>query len=194
MNIDEKQLIKKIRHGSEEAYDILFDTYYQGLVFYALRYVDKTEIAEEIVQDLFVYVWEKKEELRIHTSLKSYLYMSVRNDCYDHLKHLQVEKRYEARIIREQSSNEMTSDSDESLMESELKTHVEKAIETLPPKCRQIFELSRFEELKYKEIAKKLDLSVKTIEVQIGKALKILREQLKDYLMIAAFIINFVFV
>ena len=118
--------------------------------------------------------------LNIQTSLKSYLYRATYNDCMNILKHLQVRQRHQDHVsyFHDRTSENASS----RLQENELKNELQKAINLLPEKCRTIFQMSRFEELKYQEIADQLDISIKTVENQMGKALKVLRHALADYL------------
>ena len=169
---------ERIKNGDEKAFDYLFDTYYKGLSVFANKYVKNVEVAEDIVQELFIKVWNKREQLDVNTSLKSYLFQSVYNSCLNHLKHLKIRDNYK-KYISYNNTNELQHDT---LVEEEFKSRIYNSIESLPEKCKIIFKLSRFEGLKYKEIAEKRNISIKTVKGQIGKALKTLRHDLQDYL------------
>ena len=159
---------------------MLFKTFYQPLCNYAHTFVQDKDEAEEIVQSTFLSVWEKKEITEIRTGIKPYLYAMVRNACLNLIKHEKIKQKHVAsELVMAERSVESVS---RTVMATELETRISEAMEKLPEQCRLIFKLSRFEELKYAEIAEQLDLSVKTVENQMGKALKIMREQLKDYL------------
>jgi RNA polymerase sigma-70 factor (ECF subfamily) len=136
--------------------------------------------AEEVVQGTFIGFWEKRENLQIETSLKAYLYRSVRNSCLNEIKRQKVRQVHAQAVLQQEVQVAEASDHD--ALKIELEDRIHHAIQTLPEQCRLIFKMSRFEELKYQEIADQLGLSIKTVENQIGKALKVLREQLKDYL------------
>lgn len=159
---------------------MLFRTYYQPLCNYAYTYVQDRDEAEEIVQATFLNIWEKRNNLAIHTGVKPYLYAMVRNACLNVLKHEKIKQQHAAMemAVADRSVESTT----RTVMAMELETRIYQAMDKLPEQCRLVFKLSRFEELKYGEIAEQLNISVKTVENQMGKALRIMREQLKDYL------------
>lgn len=137
------------------------------------------ETAKEIVQELFVALYENRKSLLITISLKSYLYQSVRNRCLNHLKHLQVDRRHMENLKLNQESSE---DLEAIIEKGELEARIFQIISNLPPRCQVIFKKSRVNGMKNSEIAKHLDISKRTVETQISNALKVLREKLgKDY-------------
>lgn len=167
------------------AFEKLYNEHYESLCHYAQRFVFDLDTSREIVQDVFVRIWEKRSTLLGEESLKSYLYRSVRNKCLDYLKHLNVEYEYEKILIKETQESGSGSYNTEDhpldgLITEELKNSIGSAIENLPEKCREIFELSRYEGLKYREISDELNISVKTVETQMSRALKSLKEQLSS--------------
>lgn len=178
MNLSDQEILRNIKAGEQKTFEALFRTYFQPLSLYAASIINSQEDGEEIVQDLFFQIWEKRQQLHITSSLKSYLYRSVRNRCLNFIKHQKVKEKYRQEAIQQFSEaiNEPSSES------SALKEKINAAIATLPARCREVFELSRFEGLKYREIAEVLGISPKTVEVQMGKALKTLRKELKAYL------------
>ncbi len=180
MQLTEKEIFIAIREGNERIFEEVFRKYYQSLCHYANNILKDSDEAEEIVQNLFFSLWEKRASLEINISLKSYLYRSVHNHCLNRIKHLKIREEYV------QYSNNYYENSYESVnqavMGNELEAKIKAAIEKLPEQCRLVFKMSRFEELKYNEIAEQLGISVKTVENQIGKALKVLRAELIDYL------------
>ncbi|MCL3782594.1 RNA polymerase sigma-70 factor [Prolixibacteraceae bacterium JC049] len=176
----EKQLIDNIKSGREEAFKQLFDTYYLQLTIYANKYVSDLDQSRELVQDLFVRLYEKRNKLDIHTSLKAHLYQSVRNSCINLIKQKQMQSGHHDNIKYLNSGNDM--DTTDKVLESELEHHIFQALDFLPEQCRKIFEMNRFSGLKNQEIADKLDISKRTVETQISKALKILRSKLSNYL------------
>ena len=184
----EQDIWQSISAGDELAYEGLFKSHYPELTLYAMRFVQDMENAEAIVQDIFFNLWNKREKLEIKVSLKSYLYRTVKNACLNVLKHQKVEHKYKEHFSRELQIDEMSPDN--WMVESELSDKITGAIEKLPPERKKVFVLSRFEELKYREIAEKLDISIKTVENQMGKALKFLREELKDYLPLLIFLLK----
>lgn len=167
---------------------MLFRTYYQPLCHYAYSFLQDKEDAEEIVQSTFLMVWEKRETLAIRTSVKPYLYAMVRNACLNVLKHEKIKQKYAGEeIAMADRSHDSVS---QAVASHELEYRIQLALEELPEQCRMVFKLSRFEELKYAEIAKQLDISIKTVENHMGKALRIMREQLKDYLPLIIVLLN----
>ena len=165
------------------SFEVLFRQYYQMLCSYAFRFVNDTDTAEEIVQDLFYKLWEKRTELQINTSVKSYLYSAVHNRCLKFIEHRKVENKYRNYYLTHES--EIDSEPQNASGINELQGIIDLTLDSLPDRCGRIFRLNRFEGLKYHEIAQKLSISVKTVEANMGKALKVLRKNLKDYVEIA---------
>jgi RNA polymerase sigma-70 factor (ECF subfamily) len=188
VELPENQLLNTLKAGDITAFEMLFRTYYQPLCNYAYTFVQDRDEAEEIVQTTFLSVWEKKEALEIRTAVKPYLYAMVRNACLNVLKHEKIKQQHVAveLAVAERSTESVV----RTVMASELESRISNAMEKLPEQCRLIFKLSRFEDLKYAEIAEQLDISVKTVENQMGKALKIMREQLKEYLPLLIVLMN----
>jgi len=150
---------------------------YGPLCGFALGFIGDRDEAEELVQETFVKFWEKRDEISIETSIKSYIYSAVRNACLNYLKHIKVRQ---AHVAEEKHFGEPT----EEILQTEVSENIELAIKKLPAKCREVFELSRFKGMKYQEIAEYLNISVKTVENQMGKALKVLRVELAEFLTI----------
>ena len=137
-------------------------------------------MAKEIVQESFINLWEKRQSIDALKSVKSYITTSIRNKC---LNYLRDTKKFNTEIIlSDVLFHEIDFEQSDKLIEEELNDKINFAIDELPDKCKEVFQLNRFENLKYKEIAVKLDISIKTVETQMSKALKHLREKLKDYL------------
>ncbi|MDO8928580.1 MAG: RNA polymerase sigma-70 factor, partial [Bacteroidota bacterium] len=177
--IDEKDLIVRLKNGDQTAFELLFHFYYPGLVMYAVQFTTDRMEAEEIVQDFFVRFWQRHQQIIPSDSLKSYLFLSVKNGSLNFLKHKKIEEKY-IRSMTELSNNHLVYDPD-LYIASELQEKIKKAIDLLPEKCREIFIMSRMRGLKNEEIAAELNLSKRTVETQISKALKVLRVELKDY-------------
>lgn len=180
VQIVDADILVAIRAGDEQVYEQLFRKYYQNLCHYAYSFLKDLDEAEEVVQSVFMSFWEKKEHLEINISLKSYLYKIVHNRCLNKLKHEKIKDAYKQ--YNYSQINQNPANATNLTIKNELEKKIEEAIATLPEQCRLIFQLSRFEELKYAEIAEQLDISVKTVENQMSKALRILREQLADYI------------
>jgi len=179
----EFELFVQIQAGDKVAFDSLFRTYYQYLCNYAFQILKEIEASEEVVQEVFVNVWEKRDSLDIHTSPKSYLFRSVHNRCLNQIKHIDVREKYKThneRILKH-AETESSIDAEK----NELAVLIQKSVDELPTERKRIFQLSRNKGLKNKEIAEQLGISIKTVENQMGKALKYLRLQLSDYLCLA---------
>lgn len=166
-----------IAAGNRPAFEALFRLHYRPLCAFAMQYVKDGDQAEDLVQDLFFRLWMDREKTKVTSSLKSYLFQAVRNRCLNALK---VQGR--VRSLNEEV-DEMEDEYDRTEEEhAERAARVHAAIEALPEERRRVFKLSRHEGLKYHEIAERLGISVKTVENQMGKALKTLREELIDLL------------
>ena len=170
---------------TEKGFKRIFETLYPRLFRFAREYVGDS-VAEDILQNVFLKLWEKRASLPIDTHLNAYLFTMVKNQCIDFLKRQQTVNRFsikrKAELQREMVFNCYAIskfDPEQTDIET-LERLVEKAIAELPEQCRKVFECSRYEGLKYKEIAEKLGISVKTVETHISNALKILRITLKD--------------
>lgn len=164
---------------SEQDFEQAFKSHFKSLHAYACSILREESAAEEIVQHVFYKLWEKRDKINITQSLTAYLYRAVYNESMNLIKHNKVKDTYAGYVKYSNSKGENVS---EKIIADELETRIIEAVNSLPSKCRAIFQLSRFEELKYREIADKMQLSVKTVENQMGKALKILREKLALYL------------
>lgn len=182
MNKEEDHILfQKIGQSDKKAFETLFRRYYPNLCLYASQMLKNRSEAEEIVQSLFVRLWEKRKVTNIDSSVKSYLFRAVKNLCLNQIKHDQVKSEYSLNYLKEK---ETTALEDDFLAREELLRKIEESLESLPEKRREIFRLSREEGLKYKEIAERLNISVKTVETQMGLAIKNLKEKLKNFLLI----------
>ena len=175
--------MKQLSFMDLQTFETLFRQYYQMLCSYAHRFVNDTDTAEEIVQDLFFKLWEKRSELQINTSVKSYLFSAVHNRCLKYIEHRNVETKYRNYYLLHES--EIDNNLHYNSNVRELQGIIEHTLDSLPERCGRIFRLNRFEGLKYHEIAELLSISIKTVEANMGKALKMLRKNLKEYVEIA---------
>lgn len=181
-------MLESLITGDEVAFEMIFKTYYQSLCNYAWSFLNDRDEAEEVAQSVFLTVWEKRTRLDIKSSFKSYLLTMVRNACFNILKHEKIKlKHAQYETVTSSPAYEGTA---QQVISNELEQRIYTAMNALPEQCRLVFKLSRFEELKYSEIAEQLDISIKTVENQIGKALRIMREELKDYLPLLAILMN----
>ncbi len=173
------------RQGNKEVFNAIYNEFSDMLYHLCMEYLSDETIAEEIVQDTFVKLWDVREGIRDDLSLRNYLYTITKNYCLMQFRKKQtlIKSKKELKYIEMQFNYEaMVAMADDVLQFDELKSRIDEAIEALPDKLKEVFILSRFDELKYKEIAEQLDVSVKTVEVRISKSLSILRNELKDYL------------
>jgi RNA polymerase sigma-70 factor (ECF subfamily) len=165
-----------------DVFEEVFKNHFKGLHAYACTIMRDPALAEEIVQNIFVHLWEKKDEISIRENVSGYLYRCVHNESLNYLRHKKVRLAYQSYAMRRHKQSEQEAPAEKVVM-SELEKRLEMALRELPEQCRTIFQLSRFEELRYREIADKLGLSVKTVENQMGKALKLMRLKLVDFLL-----------
>jgi RNA polymerase sigma-70 factor (ECF subfamily) len=172
------EIIGRIRQGDVGQFESLFRSSYVSLVRYAMTLIKDHDTAEEIVQDLFFRLWQDKEKLKIDSSLNGYLFRSVHNKSLHYIEHKRVVERHAVEMSYNQTeSQESPSDI---LHYKELQARITRILERLPERCGQIFYMSRFEGLKYTEIAEKLSVSVKTVESNMGRALKAFRKELTE--------------
>lgn len=176
MTQNDKYLFEEIKAGNKGAFDSLFRLYYQDLCRYALFMSCNADEAEEIVQEMFFKLWQNHKQINIPVAVKSYLYASIKNAVLNNFKHEKIKLAY----IKEKQLQEYDLDSSEIMENAESLSNISNAIEQLPQKRREIFIMCKLDGLKYKEIAEKLDISIKTVENQMGEALKFLREKLSD--------------
>ena len=177
--LTDKALLDRLRQGDSAAFDAIFRTWYGPLVGTAERMLRDRAVAEELVQDVMLELWRRRETLASDGSAQAYLFQATRNRVLNHLRHLKIEQRSEPDVRGESSS---TPQADVGVVEEELDVAVQRAVQSLPDRCREVFELSRVHGLKYAEIARALGISVKTVEAQMGKALRTLRERLAPWL------------
>ncbi len=180
MSHEEENIATAVAFQSEADFEVLFKTHYSSLCSYAHMFLNDIQASEDLVQEVFFKMWAGRERLEIRSSIKSYLFRSVRNACLNMISHIDIReeyKRHNERVVQEDESNF----TDESIV-TELENKIRQSIDELPPERRKVFVLSRYEGLKYKEIAEQLNISIKTVENQMSKALIYMRENLVDYL------------
>ncbi len=187
MELNEEGIVTLLAKRDEKIFEQVFKTHFKNLHAYAFTILKDEMVAEELVQNVFYKIWERPKKLSINGSIAAYLYRAVHNESLNHLKHLKVRSKYQLHAVH-QMKNESDSASKKILFK-ELESKLYRALQELPEQCRTIFQLSRFEELKYREIADRLNISPKTVENQMGKALKLLRMKLIDFLPLTIFFI-----
>ena len=168
--------LERIRRGDAEAFEALFRALAPGLCALATRYVESRAVAEEIVQDLFFDLWSRRGELAIGQSLTSYLYVATRHRALNHVRRERQASRFRASTLRLADEIDISAPGEAELLDA---LELQEAIDALPARCRLVFTLSRYQDLSYGEIASSLGLSVKTVETQMGRALKALRDRLR---------------
>jgi RNA polymerase sigma-70 factor (ECF subfamily) len=179
-------LAGKVIAGNLTAYEKLYHFMQPRLYAFCRKIIDDQEIARDIVQDVFLSLWNNRQALVIHTSLSAYIFRMTYNKCMDHLRQLKMNNKfqnYSALKIKESELLFFDPDYNAkgSIFFSEIETIISKSIDNLPDQCRKIFMMSRLDGFDHKEIASKLNISIRTVESQIYKALKSLKIELKDY-------------
>ncbi len=184
-NSTDTLLLDLLKHGNLPAYEKVFTRYYSTLCAYARLFIKSSDVCENIVQELMLWIWENHSELHITDSLSRYLFTATRNRCLKHISHEMVERRVLDELHKKLHGQ---FESPDFYIVQELEGRIRAAIAQLPDSYRQAFELNRYEKKTYEEIATMLGVSSKTIDYRIQQALKILRVSLKDYLpLLAAF-------
>ena len=182
--------INNLKSGEHKAYEMLFKEFYAPLCRYAYSMLRDTDESEDLVQKTFCKLYDQRESIEIHTSVKSYLYRIVHNDCLNKIKQQSIRAEHNLHYAYEKDT---TSNHVENVvLANELERQIESVIESMPPRCKEVFKMSRQQQLSYAEIAKELNISANTVETQIVKALRILRTELKDYLSLLIILLSFI--
>jgi len=180
MELENESIGTLLAQRDEIAFEQVFKTHFKRLHAYAFTILRDEVEAEEMVQQVFFKLWERNETLSLSGSVSAYLYRAVHNESLNYIKHQKVRSNHQLHVAYSMK-NEFEHPA-KKVMAGELEKKIYSALNELPEQCRTIFQMSRFDELKYREIADKLGISVKTVENQMGKALKLLREKLVDFL------------
>lgn len=170
-----ESFLSLLKKDDQNAFKIIFDTYYKRLYAFSLQYTEDNFAAEEIVEETLVKLWQKRHKLEKIENLKSYLYTMVRNASIDYLK---KEKKF---VRLDAKKHGAISSKEQFVIEEETHTILFQALETLPKKCREVFELSCLEGAKYKDIAEDLQISINTVKSQRARAIELLKSYLKNY-------------
>lgn len=195
MKRNEQQLLERLKNDDEAAFKVLFNEFYSKLYYFVLEFVPLKDIAENIVQDTLVTLWNKRTQLKDDSNLTSYLFTVAKNNALKRLR----EKKYSQNLfsntidVGELDLNvETLSTVDTSVCAfMDIDQIIQETLASLPPQCRKVFELSRFQEMKNREIAEELNISIKTVEAHISKGIKIFKVALKDYLPLVAYLFVF---
>lgn len=180
-------MLERLRKGDKDIFSFLFTSYYKDFVLFAGTILQDRSICEDIVQSVFLRLWNDRERVVIETSLKSYFLKSIRNSCIDEIRHRYVIREHESFVMSGDLLDDV--DTENYILYTDLADHLNEALAKLPANCREAFELNRFQGLKYKEIAEHLGVSVRTVEVRVGKALELLCLYLKDFLPALLFVL-----
>jgi RNA polymerase sigma-70 factor (ECF subfamily) len=179
INDEERFIFARMAEGDKEAFRFFFEKYYADLCNFVNIYLNDPAMAEDIVQDVYVYFWSQKEEIHIETSIKSYLLKASKNKSLNYLRNEKNRLAIHEKLANESATSyEIPEDREDDFRKQAI---IEKAVASLPKKCREIYILSKEKKLTYNEISKELSISTKTVENQMGIALKKLRELLKPY-------------
>ena len=168
--------VKDLQEGGIASFRAVFELHFENLCSYACTILRDMDEAEDVVQNVFLKMWEKRDSLLITHSVRSYLFRAVHHQCLNQLDHRVIRQRHQDHSLREHSADMQPPE----VFPEELEERVKTAIAGLPDQCRRIFVMSRYEELRYAKIAEELGISVNTVENQISKALRVLRDVLKD--------------
>lgn len=189
MELENQTIGTLLAQRDETAFEQVFKTHFKRLHAYAFTILKDEAEAEEMVQQVFFKIWERNENLSLAGSVTAYLYRAVHNESLNYIKHQKVRSDHKLHIAY--SMKNEVEHPGKKILASEMEKKIHEALNELPEQCRTIFQMSRFDELKYREIADKLGISVKTVENQMGKALKLLRTKLVDFLILVFLFIHF---
>ncbi len=189
MELENEPTSTLLLQRDEATFEQVFKSHFKRLHAYAFTILQNETEAEEIVQQVFFKLWERNENLSVTGSVTAYLYRAVHNESLNFIKHQKVKSNHQLHVAYSMK-NEVEHPA-KKVLAGELEKKIHAALNELPEQCRTIFQLSRFDELKYREIADKLGISVKTVENQMGKALKLMRAKLVDFLSFILLFIHF---
>ena len=178
----EQYLLNRLKQGDVDAFSIIFKHFYKDLVLFGGSFLPDKVACEDIVQSIFLKLWNDRNTISIDSSLKSYLLKAVRNGCLDEIRHRNIVHEHEADSFLHGVLGDI--DTEKYVLYSDLQEHLQRALTKIPEQNREAFVLNRFEGLKYREIAEKLQVSERTIEVRISKAIDLLRKYLQEFLIV----------
>jgi RNA polymerase sigma-70 factor, ECF subfamily len=190
MEFNDTHFIELLAKRDENAFETIFKDNFKKLQSYAITIVGDENVAEEMVQNVFFKLWDRSEKINIQSSIAAYLYRAVYNESCNYLKHQKVKQGF-LNYSKHAMSDISTEKASKKVLVTELEQCIKNALNDLPEQCRTVFQLSRFEELKYQQIADTLGISIKTVEAQMGKALRIMRVKLVDYLPLVFLFLNY---
>lgn len=177
---EDVHILSLLASNNEKSIDLLFDKYYTYLCNVIYRVINDSDYAEDIVQEIFMDIWRKRETLNVQTSLRAYLRRAAVNRSLNHIRKQRMKFAEDENAVLAIESSSI--DGQVTMEKNELEKRIHESIDALPPKCKLVFSMSRFENMSYQEIADALGISIKTVENQISKALRILRSAVQSYL------------
>lgn len=172
-------IIEAWQAGDSDAFEVLYQKYWRKLYVFARRTTPNTEDAQDLIQDVFAQLWTQKEQIDAAVFSESYLFAIVRNKLLDKIRKQYVREDYVKKIL--QSSSESDFSTQQTILTNDLNNHIHRAVDVLPEKCREVFQLSRFEQLSVDQIAQKLQISPQTVKNQLSKALQVVRFRLREF-------------
>lgn len=181
---DERSLVIRLIDGDENAFCELYAAYKNRLIYFAMRFLKSREYAEDIFQDAFTVIWQSRRFINPDASFSSYLYMIVRNRIFNQLRNLANEDRLKEHILSH--AVDYTNDTNEEILANDLKRLIQRALQQLTPRQREIFEMSREQQLSHREIAEALGISIYTVQESVCNSLKILRSYLEKNKVVGA--------
>jgi len=190
MDIYDNSLITKLRNGDDSSFEVIYKSYYRRIFHFALQYLRDEEACSNIIQDVFSSLWDNREKLTIDSNLNAWLFTVTKNKCLKFIRDSKTDKRYLDKLAGQRMDlnyDALTSLSTSAIDFEEIEKIIQKTLNSLSPQCRRAFEMSRFDEKKYSEIAEEMQIAQKTVETHISNALKIFRSALKDYLPLMLF-------
>ncbi|MCH8904308.1 MAG: RNA polymerase sigma-70 factor [Bacteroidetes bacterium] len=176
----DKEVQDRFNHIDKSTFEMLFNNYFPALTSFARKFVHDMDTAKDIVHNVFINFWEKRENVDPNKSVKSYLFSSVHNRCLNHIRDQKKFDQNDPDIVI--MDNPSFDDPSSQMEETELELKIKLALQELPEKCREVFLMNRYDGLKYREIADKLNISIKTVETQMSKGLKLMKEKLRQYI------------
>lgn len=172
-------IIEAWQAGDSDAFEVLYQKYWLKLYVFARRTTPNAEDAQDLIQDVFAQLWMQKEQIDAAVFSESYLFAIVRNKLLDKIRKQYVREEYVQKIL--QSSSESDFSTQQTILTNDLNNHIHRAVDVLPEKCREVFQLSRFEQLSVDQIAQKLQISPQTVKNQLSKALQVVRFRLREF-------------
>jgi RNA polymerase sigma-70 factor, ECF subfamily len=191
MDIYDGSLIEKLKNGDVSSFEIIYKSHYRRIFHFAFQYLLEEEVCSDIIHDVFSSLWDHKGNLAIETNLNAWLFTVTKNKCLKYLRDLKSDHRHLGNIVEQRMSinhDALNSLDTSPLAFKEIEKIIQQTLDSLPQQCRRAFEMSRFEDKKYSEIAGEMQIAQKTVETHISHALKIFRSALKDYLPLMIFL------